>query len=162
MHWLPYGDYTDFNPRIQEGCDLCVAMDVAMARAFQSTHPRRMRHNLLYVWYIVSNFNPRIQEGCDNTPAYYIAYISGISIHASKKDATSPQGGRMIKEDDFNPRIQEGCDKAQTAKLQTRKHFNPRIQEGCDRYCIRHDTSRIYFNPRIQEGCDQPPRWAHD
>ncbi len=53
-----------FNPRTREGCDLVDVM-AASLRAFQSTHPRRVRHYYLNEYLRVFSFNPRTREGCD-------------------------------------------------------------------------------------------------
>ena len=76
-----------FNPRTHVGCDLMNPQNVIVKYMFQSTHPRRVRHNGTAVYSVVLSFqsthprrvrlarreklafcigfNPRTHVGCD-------------------------------------------------------------------------------------------------
>ena len=59
-------------------------------QSFQSTLPRRERHNKNYLREGTEYFNPRSREGSDN--GELLTYFNyGISIHAPAKGATGCQ-----------------------------------------------------------------------
>ncbi len=122
----------NFNPRTREGCDFLFNLSNCLMIKFQSTHPRRVRHNLA----------GRIQGETE------------ISIHAPAKGATNNDGRITIAKKDFNPRTREGCDKATRLMFTSLKNFNPRTREGCDTYSWDGIGSYSDFNPRTREGCD--------
>ena len=81
--------YQYFNPRTREGCDKSGLKSVDLHKQFQSTHPRRVRQDLIHNYHLIGPyFNPRTREGCDKEPAYSICTATAISIHAPAKGAT--------------------------------------------------------------------------
>ena len=64
---IPTINLPNFNPRTREGCDIVIMILLKNCKKFQSTHPRRVRLNLLKKKLIIFvNFNPRTREGCDD------------------------------------------------------------------------------------------------
>ena len=144
---------------------------------FQSTPPRRRRHNSLSIRQKPNNFNPRLREGGDYLLHFFGCSVS-ISIHASAKEATFCF---MICSTCINISIHASAKEAtempfvlcssfvfQSTPPRRRRHvtalsysditfyFNPRLREGGDHeylscYCINND-----FNPRLREGGDSP------
>ena len=141
-----------FNPRTHEGCDplsdvwqrcrivsihaptkgaTTISACTALGGPFQSTHPRRVRHQ---------------SDAGTST--------SGVSIHAPTKGATPRPRLADGASPSFNPRTHEGCDFATNVLTIRFPCFNPRTHEGCD---LVYNTNYILpesFNPRTHEGCD--------
>ena len=125
-----YLDY--FNPRLREGGDppgksmtyssFMISIHASAKEAtasssakaievltFQSTPPRRRRHEAEVSFDEYADFNPRLREGDD-----------GLNLTTK----------RLIF--DFNPRLREGDDQMQWAARATKNDFNPRLREGDD------------------------------
>ena len=173
-----YARNVDFNPRTREGCDAACSLRRSVDVAFQSTHPRGVRLDLLFtiilvIWY----FNPRTREGCDVFFTSVSSNIAKISIHAPARGATRIKYQKIPFTNNFNPRTREGCDDMAWLQSYPSLYFNPRTREGCDLrrlpLCPRavlisiHAPARgatlsknlqsrqgCYFNPRTREGCD--------
>ena len=152
---LPKTAYVGFNPRTRVGCDHSWVPLILTSSAFQSTHPRGVRHDLRAIedlrhavsihapaWgatfassislRFVTRFNPRTRVGCD---------IPG------RRDIVANSG--------FNPRTRVGCDLL-LSRLRTRKlSFNPRTRVGCDFRCTCRASRACGFNPRTRVGCDR-------
>ena len=77
--------------------------------AFQSTLPRRERHETAKRNPDPQNFNPRSREGSD-TKLQSETLTRRISIHAPAKGATHSAHHRVSLRLDFNPRSREGSD----------------------------------------------------
>ena len=78
-----------FNPRIRVGCDYNCKWLTFKRIAFQSTHPRGMRHSLgATLRRFNTDFNPRIRVGCD---------FEAARIAKEKKpfQSTHPRGMRL-------------------------------------------------------------------
>ena len=128
-----YRPHPYFNPRTREGCDKYTTTIIPQKGAFQSTHPRGVRREMIPIWE-------------DSTH---------ISIHAPARGATrtSTSLGRLRPY--FNPRTREGCDYAGGLRNpQVSGDFNPRTREGCDSRRSIYQEFISDFNPRTREGCD--------
>ena len=77
-----------FNPRIHEGCDVFVLQLGIQHNMFQSTHPRRMRRQVLQ--YLKRADDVSIHASTKDATEMDIEEIQQrlVSIHASTKDAT--------------------------------------------------------------------------
>ena len=110
LHRLSISNHIDFNPRIQEGCDsICCHPNFSTFR-FQSTHPRRMRQLTIPLITSLAVFQSTHPRRMRPVIGNGLMVGSIISIHASKKDATSCLTFTSFSISYFNPRIQEGCD----------------------------------------------------
>ena len=130
---FPPADF-DFNPRSREGSDLSCFYSIFVPSGFQSTLPRRERHNRSSSMLPFRDFNPRSREGSDRKFAVRLDSFSN-----------------------FNPRSREGSDLTQTAAVHSSHDFNPRSREGSDFH--RHPAGQRHknFNPRSREGSDGAP-----
>ena len=90
VRWLMY-----FNPRLREGGDIDAKAKVCPHCQFQSTPPRRRRHNRIKSREEIQNFNPRLREGGD-CMASQSSLLLLISIHASAKEATRQFPKKLI------------------------------------------------------------------
>ena len=77
---------------------------------FQSTHPRRVRHNRLYRFLNHHSFNPRTHVGCDTRLR--------ATLHGHNEfQSTHPRRVRLFQifllvlVVSFNPRTHVGCDR---------------------------------------------------
>ena len=84
-----------FNPRLREGGDIDAKAKVCPHCQFQSTPPRRRRHNRIKSREEIQNFNPRLREGGD-CMASQSSLLLLISIHASAKEATRQFPKKLI------------------------------------------------------------------
>ena len=100
--------FARFNPRICKRCD------------YHRTYSRPT----------ASCFNPRICKRCD-LETTMLKCASGVSIHASVKDATKT-GLFSALWWCFNPRICKRCDMAPDQNSRLAFCFNPRICKRCD------------------------------
>ena len=100
-----------FNPRSREGSDgICRELNGSFL-IFQSTLPRRERHDLRKSYVVQNvNFNPRSREGSDMPRKGEYKYNVDISIHAPAKGATLNIISMQSKHKYFNPRSREGSD----------------------------------------------------
>ena len=121
-------------------------------------------------------FNPRVREGRDCLNPFRRWLCSGVSIHASVKDATKRYWGFNERRFCFNPRVREGRDGFNFVFASDNSSFNPRVREGRD-FCgdctdpvvmvsihasVKDATVRTFirsrcqpcFNPRVREGRD--------
>ena len=105
---FPPADF-DFNPRSREGSDLSCFYSIFVPSGFQSTLPRRERHNRSSSMLPFRDFNPRSREG---------------------SDIFRPAECRLIFY--FNPRSREGSDRKFAVRLDSFSNFNPRSREGSD------------------------------
>ena len=121
---------------------------------FQSTHPRRVWHNVAYhltcsdlfqsthprrVWPML-----RINSRC------FIV----VSIHTPTKGVTHFFNDYFSRILGFNPHTHEGCDLLGSLVMIHVFCFNPHTHEGCD---IPNSVIKKYnrsFNPHTHEGCD--------
>ena len=85
--FLRYGK-KGFNPRTRVGCDLPLVRLILTSSAFQSTHPRGVRH----------------------TARPLKSSMDCVSIHAPAWGATSPLLLSVLRVRRFNPRTRVGCD----------------------------------------------------
>ena len=84
--------------------------------AFQSTHPRGVRH---------------VDHGAT------VHYVLLVSIHAPAWGATSNGQAGCASDRRFNPRTRVGCDSASSTGCSKVGRFNPRTRVGCDRLAVR-------------------------
>ena len=123
--------WINFNPRSREGSDfLCLVLSVSL-KIFQSTLPRRERHEYIELVKEYSDFNPRSREGSDCFFSLLFC-VPTISIHAPAKGATWLPGRFLIRINHFNPRSREGSDQMRQQQHYISKDFNPRSREGSD------------------------------
>ena len=101
-----------------------------IAKRFQSTHSRGVRHRVNNVMGYLASFNPRTHEECDSVFAK-LGYSKPVSIHALTRSATCPHCGKEI-ELCFNPRTHEECDGICIMSILVLDCFNPRTHEECD------------------------------
>ena len=123
-------DSPSFNPRVREGRDNNTYADSLTSGLFQSTRPRGTRLSAVREEILQICFNPRVREGRDLSDSV-IDPLTGVSIHASARDATvslfhvgypfvfqstRPRGTRLVLPQElsnvtgFNPRVREGRD----------------------------------------------------
>ena len=105
-----------FNPRTRVGCDQTQTQTSAVPTAFQSTHPRGVRH-------VREDGQTQSARVSIHAPAWgatfytreSFALAKDVSIHAPAWGATHGQacGGARIP--GFNPRTRVGCDRAYCA-----------------------------------------------
>ena len=101
--------WSRFNPRTRVGCDKDEGIKSALERAFQSTHPRGVRHHDKAIQLRIKGFNPRTRVGCDFAP---LPRPSACKAFQS----THPRGvrrdwrRRYSRFLGFNPRTRVGCD----------------------------------------------------
>ena len=125
-------DFTRFNPRTREGCDLNGHWpyrwpSVSIHAPAKGATRLRLRPCLLS-----RSFNPRTREGCDgrfslgkknrrkfqSTHPRRVRRLRkrpaspprGVSIHAPAKGATAAETAGVTPPRGFNPRTREGCD----------------------------------------------------
>ena len=115
-----------------------ISVHTLCINAFQSTHPRGVRHSSLNMAATASDFNPRTHVGCD----------------------LFSWGGKLLMLY-FNPRTHVGCDLADMLISNFTSDFNPRTHVGCDRRRLRRRRLRRNFNPRTHVGCDQDGHGQH-
>ena len=120
-HFAPSSDRRtrSFNPRTHEGCDVELPALGLDSSVFQSTHPRGVRHILIYYIVCYDGFNPRTHEGCDQGRGGTTG-SRGVSIHAPTRGATVELPALALILRCFNPRTHEGCDKRERRAAQTR------------------------------------------
>ena len=123
-------------------------------------------------------FNPRVREGRDHFLPLPMTGPSGVSIHASVKDATMDEKAKAMRmlvsihasvKDAtragwpmpnvtycFNPRVREGRDLSGLSfPFRVSARFNPRVREGRDMLPVVPGAKRSAgFNPRVREGRD--------
>ena len=76
-----------FNPRTHAGCDRETSRSIRANSAFQSTHPRRVRHRARLHQTDCRCFNPRTHAGCDHRAGLH-RVDELVSIHAPTQGAT--------------------------------------------------------------------------
>ena len=111
---------------------------------FQSTPPRRRRLAQNVIGCFHFDFNPRLREGGDNTMELK-EIESIISIHASAKEATSSELGRINK---MFISIHASAKEATNIweELPVNKfNFNPRLREGGDDFLSRSYYTTLLF-----------------
>ena len=86
-----------------------VPSDIRAGFKFQSTHPRRVRRRICLIIWLYSCFNPRTHVGCDT-----ICLLSSSRIYLFQ--STHPRRVRLgfhlhlLPLNCFNPRTHVGCD----------------------------------------------------
>ena len=123
--------------------------------AFQSTHPRGVRHqkNVRHDD-TSSRFNPRTRVGCDFFLAVVLVAEEVVSIHAPAWGATPHPGCYPPSGSSFNPRTRVGCDRRAGRRCAPDRRFNPRTRVGCDILDVDAALTVESFNPRTRVGCD--------
>ena len=171
--------WTDFNPRSREGSDRLAIPYRHALYSFQSTLPRRERHQY-------TPLDVREQHEFQSTLPRRERHFNGgwnysdcsISIHAPAKGATPREIRGNRRNGHFNPRSREGSDDARMMQrgvkrvfqstlprrerrgcpchfVDERVYFNPRSREGSDASCKQRRPRSAYFNPRSREGSDR-------
>ena len=86
--------------------------------------------------------------GCDKCP------VTGVSIHASVKDATCHISVIFYIFKGFNPRIRKGCDSPLCLRLSPIfVSIHASVKDATVKLNLYIGT--FGFNPRIRKGCDQ-------
>jgi len=160
-----------------KGATIIVRFTYSSLEIFQSTHPRRVRHET--------------PARDDTTPAFQSTHprrvrrprtapeprAYRISIHAPAKGATRSVAmfiTRGIFQSTHPRRVRPavgvdslGCLLFQSthprrvrrpltrSQRRSRTYFNPRTREGCDWFPKGEGAACSYFNPRTREGCDR-------
>ena len=150
-------------------------MILARSHVFQSTHPRRVRPEVVDGQQPVMSFNPRTHVGCDLWPFDKLLIIWSFNPR-THVGCDSQSFGRSLCSRCFNPRTHVGCDttygaqsmnkfkfqsthprrvrRYRPASMATIISFNPRTHVGCDPAARRMDYRNGRFNPRTHVGCD--------
>ena len=147
---------SSFNPRTRVGCDFTALIAPRISLAFQSTHPRGVRHcyeddNTRTGWF--QSTHPRgVRHRLLHARSTFRAFQS-----------THPRGVRPARErgltwtfSRFNPRTRVGCDVLASVRNRPESLFQSTHPRG-----VRHVISlmtviiALCFNPRTRVGCDQ-------
>ena len=125
-------NWSYFNPRTHEGCDLALFSYNNFCTYFNPRTHEGCDQKAKQGQERRSYFNPRTHEGCDEPVGFLICDILAFQ-------STHPRGVRHYTEDEleemamnFNPRTHEGCDLQILLDLERKTDFNPRTHEGCD------------------------------
>ena len=165
----------DFNPHTRERCDTCNLYLVVLLEEFQP-YTADVTPSSSMTSSATRNFNSQPARGVTATQSCGGQPITGISIHAPVKGATSPDAppdvpteisihapvkGATERQGDHNPEhpisIHAPVKGATTRAASCRRsagYFNPRTREGCDRGSNPFCQRIPHFNPRTREGCD--------
>ena len=121
--------------------------------AFQSTLPRRERHETAKRNPDPQNFNPRSREGSD-------AFSTSSGFSSLGFQSTLPRRERLrsaphvLHGFNFNPRSREGSDGYVLRILHSSGISIHAPAKGATSFRIRIAIFRDYFNPRSREGSD--------
>ena len=143
-----------FNPRTHEGCDVGQVIYSPNMPAFQSTHPRGVRHKVNDCVDEGIRFQSTHPRGVRLLCHCGTSHSSGISIHAPTRGATlsflAHQHRRKISIH------------APTRGATSKQAFIPRYNgisihaptRGATCLWPSRRCPSLYFNPRTHEGCD--------
>ena len=145
----------NFNPRSREGSDALNKQVNSFSKLFQSTLPRRERHQELRKilrMYIISIHAPA--KGA-TTASRNLRFCQKISIHAPAKGATLIIAYAIYDNFNFNPRSREGSDEQSPDRLLVQPEISIHAPaKGATTVRITYLQSESYFNPRSREGSD--------
>ncbi len=121
---------------------------------FQSTHPRGVRHVLNHFLHIATLFQSTHPRGVRLAISFLKNKKRDISIHAPTWGATESCRGHFQDFRNFNPRTHVGCDSPNSPNGSGGANFNPRTHVGCDAASVSLRPVVRNFNPRTHVGCD--------
>ena len=124
---------------------------------FQSTPPRRRRHQFLNIGFQILGFQSTPPRRRRLACFHHIVGVQPVSIHASAQEATRPE---RLPDPGQGVSIHASAQEATLGiwfYAKVAESFNPRLRAGGDHPCPGPRPCRPCFNPRLRAGGDL--RW---
>ena len=110
---------------------------------FQSTHPHRVRRRGRSVWWCMSSFNPRTHIGCDErslSDSILQSMFQSTHPHRVRHTADASRTNMLAFQSTHPHRVR----RPPTASRRAKPSFNPRTHIGCDNTLISSEIIKRF------------------